>query len=43
MSIALQIVGVALVLAVGGLLALKVAAEVYDRNTREIKKRQRGE
>ncbi|MET7241812.1 hypothetical protein ABZT49_00425 [Methylobacterium sp. EM32] len=34
-----QILGVSAALIVGGLLALKVASDVYDRKTREIEQR----
>ncbi len=34
-----QILGVSAALIVGGLLALKVASNIYDRKTREIEER----
>lgn len=34
-----QILGVSVALIVGGLLALKIASEIYDRKTREIEER----
>ncbi|MFE1601454.1 hypothetical protein [Methylobacterium sp. ID0610] len=34
-----QILGVSAVLIIGGLLALKVASDIYDRTTREIEER----
>ncbi len=43
MYFALQILGVSLALIASGLIGLKICSIIYDRNTREIEKRQAGE